>query len=207
MELSIDPETAERIARGVLGVLSFIALIAWCRWLGTPEDQREVTPPEVKEENAKKETVRSIRRLCSDFDYAIICVTHEGVWCDKQPGAISLSNSSDLLAIDASKTVNPLRLPPGWDRLATKREPIGSAISATPKSGHQNLACITFGATAPAAPRYAPQSAAPHRASRPKDEPAIQCNGAGAGLLSTTGGFVQPSRWIEFAIICFATSP
>jgi len=75
MELSIDPETAERIARGVLGVLSFIALIAWCRWLGTPEDQREVTPPEVKEENAKKETVRSIRRLCSDFDYAIICVT------------------------------------------------------------------------------------------------------------------------------------
>ena len=75
MELSIDPETAERIARGVLGVLSFIALIAWCRWLGTPEDQREVTPPEVKEENAKKETVRSIRRLHSDFDNAIICVT------------------------------------------------------------------------------------------------------------------------------------
>ena len=44
MELSIDPETAERIA---WGVLSFIALIAWCRWRGTPEDQREVTPPEV----------------------------------------------------------------------------------------------------------------------------------------------------------------
>jgi hypothetical protein len=47
MELSIDPETAERIARGVLGVLSFIALIVWCRWEGTPEDQRELTPPEV----------------------------------------------------------------------------------------------------------------------------------------------------------------
>jgi hypothetical protein len=46
MELSIDPETAERIARGVLGVLSFIALIVWCRWEGTPEDQRELTPPD-----------------------------------------------------------------------------------------------------------------------------------------------------------------
>src|SRR5215471_2395654 len=46
------------------------------------------------------------------------------------PGAISLSNSSDLLAIDSSKTVNPVRLPPGWDRLATKRELIGSATSA-----------------------------------------------------------------------------
>jgi hypothetical protein len=49
--------TAERIA---WGLLSFIALIAWCRWEGTPEDQREVTPCR-KEENAKKETVRSIR--------------------------------------------------------------------------------------------------------------------------------------------------
>ena len=47
MELSIDPETAERIAWGACGVLSFIALIAWCRWQGTPEDQREVTPPEL----------------------------------------------------------------------------------------------------------------------------------------------------------------
>jgi hypothetical protein len=44
MELSIDPEIAERIA---WGVLSFIALIVWLRWVGTPEDQREVTPPEV----------------------------------------------------------------------------------------------------------------------------------------------------------------
>jgi hypothetical protein len=47
MELSIEPETAERIARGVLGVLSFIALVVWCRWRGTPEDQREVKPPEL----------------------------------------------------------------------------------------------------------------------------------------------------------------
>ena len=37
MELSIEPETAERIAWDIMGVLSFIALIAWCRWLGTPE--------------------------------------------------------------------------------------------------------------------------------------------------------------------------
>jgi hypothetical protein len=47
MELSIDPGTEERIAWGACGVLSFIALIAWCRWQGTPEDQREVTPPEL----------------------------------------------------------------------------------------------------------------------------------------------------------------
>jgi len=47
MELSIDPETAERIAWGACGVLSFIALIVWLRWVGTREDQREVTPPEV----------------------------------------------------------------------------------------------------------------------------------------------------------------
>ena len=47
MELSIDSETAERIAWGACWVLSFIALIVWLRWVGTPEDQREVTPPEV----------------------------------------------------------------------------------------------------------------------------------------------------------------
>jgi hypothetical protein len=47
MELSIDPETAERIAWGAWGVLSFIALIVWCRWAPPLQDQREVTPPEV----------------------------------------------------------------------------------------------------------------------------------------------------------------
>ena len=58
MELSIDPDTAVRIARGVLGVLSFIALIVWCRWRGTPEDQREVTPPELpKRKERQNETV------------------------------------------------------------------------------------------------------------------------------------------------------
>jgi hypothetical protein len=34
--------TAERI---VLGLLSFIALIAWCRWRGVPQDQKTDEPP------------------------------------------------------------------------------------------------------------------------------------------------------------------
>src|SRR5262249_35706334 len=69
-------ETAERIARGACGVLSFIALITWCRWRGTPQDQREVTPPEVpKRRERLKGNGGSIRRLHSDFDNAIICVT------------------------------------------------------------------------------------------------------------------------------------
>jgi hypothetical protein len=34
--------TAERI---VWGLLSFIALIAWLRWEGTPEDQKKDEPP------------------------------------------------------------------------------------------------------------------------------------------------------------------
>jgi hypothetical protein len=39
-----------------LGLLSFILLIVWLRWRGTPEDQREVTPPEVpKEEEGQAE--------------------------------------------------------------------------------------------------------------------------------------------------------
>jgi hypothetical protein len=32
MELSIDPETAERIAWGAWGLLSFIAIILYLRW-------------------------------------------------------------------------------------------------------------------------------------------------------------------------------
>jgi hypothetical protein len=51
MELfSTDFSTAERIA---VGVLSLIALIGWCRWRGTPEDQGKVRPPRVpkKREN------------------------------------------------------------------------------------------------------------------------------------------------------------
>jgi hypothetical protein len=38
--------TEEWIARGALGLLSFIVLIVWLRWEGTPEDQRKMTPPE-----------------------------------------------------------------------------------------------------------------------------------------------------------------
>jgi hypothetical protein len=38
---------AERIAWGVWGLLSFIVLIVWLRWEGTPEDERKVRPPEV----------------------------------------------------------------------------------------------------------------------------------------------------------------
>jgi hypothetical protein len=45
MELfSADLSTAERIA---LGVLSLIALIGWCRWRGTPQDQGKVKFPKV----------------------------------------------------------------------------------------------------------------------------------------------------------------
>jgi hypothetical protein len=43
----IVPETAERIAWGACGVLSFIVLIVWLRWVDTPEDEKKVRPPEV----------------------------------------------------------------------------------------------------------------------------------------------------------------
>lgn len=44
--------------RIALGLLSFIALIVWCRWRGTPEDRKKDGPPRVpkKRENAKQET-------------------------------------------------------------------------------------------------------------------------------------------------------
>jgi hypothetical protein len=52
MELTIDPETAERIA---WGVLSFIALIAWCRWAPAPRRiKREPTPPEMPERRERQ---------------------------------------------------------------------------------------------------------------------------------------------------------
>ena len=56
MELSIDPDAAEKNALGVLGVLSFIALIVWCRWRGTPQDQEKDEPAQgaEREENDKK---------------------------------------------------------------------------------------------------------------------------------------------------------
>jgi len=45
MELSFDLNTAERIA---WGLLSFIALIVWCRW--RPEDQKKDELPQVPKE-------------------------------------------------------------------------------------------------------------------------------------------------------------
>jgi len=39
--------TTAEIARGVWGVLCFVALIVYLRWEGTPKDQGELTPPEV----------------------------------------------------------------------------------------------------------------------------------------------------------------
>jgi len=69
MELSIDPETAERIAWGAWGVLSFIALIAWCRWEGTPEHQRELTPPEVPKRRERQKGNGEINPSAQpDFD-------------------------------------------------------------------------------------------------------------------------------------------
>jgi hypothetical protein len=70
MELSINPETAERIAWGACGVLSFIALIAWCRWRGTPLDQEmSLRRCRKEKDDAKKRSrLRSIGRLRSAFD-------------------------------------------------------------------------------------------------------------------------------------------
>jgi len=39
--------TTEGIAWGVLGVLSFVTLIAYLRWEDPPKDQRACTPPEL----------------------------------------------------------------------------------------------------------------------------------------------------------------
>jgi hypothetical protein len=49
MELS--PEAAERIAWSAWGLLSFIALIVWLRWEGTPEDQNKDEPPRMPKRN------------------------------------------------------------------------------------------------------------------------------------------------------------
>ena len=50
MELSIDPETAERIAWGAWGVLSFIALILYLRWHvdhSSARDEPIAKPPDL----------------------------------------------------------------------------------------------------------------------------------------------------------------
>ena len=50
----VSMSTADRIV-GVWGLLSFIALIVWLRWEGTPEDHREVTAPEVPKRQAEND--------------------------------------------------------------------------------------------------------------------------------------------------------
>ena len=58
--------TVETIAWSALGLLSFIARIAWLRWEGTPEDQKKDEPPQVpKERDRQAEGGRSIH----PFDY------------------------------------------------------------------------------------------------------------------------------------------
>jgi len=37
----MDMSAAEGIAWELRGLLSFVALIAWCRWRGPPEDQKK----------------------------------------------------------------------------------------------------------------------------------------------------------------------
>jgi hypothetical protein len=51
MELFIGIGTAERIA---WGLLSFIALIVWLRWVGPLEDQRNKRPPKDREPPSTK---------------------------------------------------------------------------------------------------------------------------------------------------------
>jgi hypothetical protein len=49
MELFPDIDIAERISWGAWGVLSFIFLIVYLRWMGTAEDQKKDGPPEEPE--------------------------------------------------------------------------------------------------------------------------------------------------------------
>jgi hypothetical protein len=46
--------TAERIAWGALGLLSFIVLILWLRWEGPWEDQKKDEPPEAQKEKERQ---------------------------------------------------------------------------------------------------------------------------------------------------------
>jgi hypothetical protein len=47
--------TEEWIARGALGLLSFIVLIIWLRWEGAREDQKKVEPPEEPKRQAEND--------------------------------------------------------------------------------------------------------------------------------------------------------
>jgi hypothetical protein len=46
--------TEEWIARGALGLLSFIVLIIWLRWEGPWENQKKDEPPEVRTERDRQ---------------------------------------------------------------------------------------------------------------------------------------------------------
>jgi hypothetical protein len=52
MELRL--EDAERIIWGAWGLLSFIFLIVYLRWVGTREDQKKNEPPEARKERERQ---------------------------------------------------------------------------------------------------------------------------------------------------------
>jgi hypothetical protein len=45
---------AERIIWGAWGLVSFIALIVWLRWMGTPEDHKKDEAPKVPKLRERK---------------------------------------------------------------------------------------------------------------------------------------------------------
>ena len=47
----------ERIAWGVLGLLSFIVLIIWLRWEGPREDQKKDEPPKEPERQTENDLI------------------------------------------------------------------------------------------------------------------------------------------------------
>jgi hypothetical protein len=47
--------TGERIIWGASGLLSFIFLIVYLRWVGAPEDQGKVRPPEEPKRQAEND--------------------------------------------------------------------------------------------------------------------------------------------------------
>jgi hypothetical protein len=52
--MELPPEDAERIIWGAWGLLSFIALIVYLRWAGTPENQKKDEPPKVPNERERQ---------------------------------------------------------------------------------------------------------------------------------------------------------
>jgi hypothetical protein len=53
---------AERIAWGAWGLLSFIALIGWLRWVGPLKDQRKVTPSKKRKRQAPNDWINPSAR-------------------------------------------------------------------------------------------------------------------------------------------------